>query len=154
MFDRIVPRQIDNIYRGHRAGLWIFGLVLLMRLAMGANIMLNTRSVAQGADGIPVDSFGAAAADAVIGLFALLGLARLMTALLGLLVLVRYRAMVPFMFLLMLIEHGAGRALLLARPVVHGETAPAAFYITLILFVLLLAGLALSLWRRAPDHGS
>jgi hypothetical protein len=153
MIERLFPRQIDNHYRGHRAGLWVFGLLVAMRLVMGANSMINTRSVATGADGIPLDSFGAGGADAVIALFALVGLAKLAIGLLGLVVLIRYRAMIPLVLLLMLVEHGAGRVLLLARPIVRSEGSATAFYINLGLGALLMLGLFLSLWRPAGSRG-
>ena len=154
MIERIFPSRIDNVYPGRRLGLWVFGLVLLIRLGMGTNMTINTRKIAQGADGIPLDSFAPAAADAAIGMFALLGLAKLAVGLLGLLALVRYRAMIPMLFLLMLIEHVAGRALLAVRPVVRGETTQTALTINLLIFALLLAGLALSLWRPKRDPGA
>ena len=154
MIERIFPSRIDNVYRGLRAGLWVFGLIVLIRLAMGANTMINTRSIAEGADGIPLDSYGAGGAGAVIALFALLGLSKLVVGLLGLVALVRYRAMIPLILLLMLAEHGAGRLLALARPIVRSETAAPGFTINMALLGLLLIGLLLSLWRPGKDRDS
>ena len=37
MLSRIFPKQFDNLYRGHRFGFWLFVLVVLMELSMGAN---------------------------------------------------------------------------------------------------------------------
>jgi hypothetical protein len=152
MIERIFPNRIDNVFPGRRAGLWIFGLIVLIRLAMGANTMLNTRSVAETADGIPLDSYGAGGADAVIALFALLGLSKLVIGLLGLIALIRYRALIPLILLLMLIEHGAGRLLVLTRPIVRSEAAAPGFTINIALLALLLIGLLLSLWRPARDR--
>ena len=152
MLERILPRQIDNRYPGLRVGLWVFGLLVLIRLAMGANIMINTRSIAEGADGIPLDSYGAGGAGAVISLFALLGLSKLVIGLLGLIALIRYRAMIPLILLLMLAEHGASRALVLARPIVRSEGDAPGSTINMILLALLLIGLVLSLWRPARDR--
>jgi hypothetical protein len=152
MIERIFPSRIDNAYRGLRAGLWVFGLVVLIRLAMGANTMINTRSIAEGADGIPLDSYGAAAAGAVVSMFALLGLSKLVIGLLGLIALIRYRAMIPLILLLMLAEHGAGRLLALARPIVRSESAAPGFSINMALLGLLLLALLLSLWRPARDR--
>jgi hypothetical protein len=73
--------------------------------AMALNSIFNGRSVASTADGIPLDSFTPAGAQTVVALFALFGLARLMLTLVGLVVLLRYRALVPFLFALLLLEH-------------------------------------------------
>jgi hypothetical protein len=150
MLDRLFPRQIDNVYRGHRLALWLLGLLLLLRLTMSANSIVNTRSVATGADGIPLDSFAGGGAEAVVSLFALLALSRLMPALLGILVLVRYRAMVPLLYLLLLIEHVGSRALLLVNPVVKSGASSVGLAINLALLALLLAGFGLSLQDRMP----
>jgi hypothetical protein len=154
MLERLFPARIDNVYRGHFLGLWLFVLMVLLRLAMGGNSMINTRSVAEGADGIPLDSFGGGGADAVIALFALLGLSKLVMGLLGLLALLRYKAMIPLIFLIMLIDHAAGRLILLARPVVRSESVAAGFYINLGLLAVLLTGLLLSLLGGKGDRAA
>src|SRR5579862_4280134 len=112
ILNRIFPKQFDNVYSGHRLAIWLFGLVVLMELAMGANSIINTRTVAMSADGIPLDSYSAGGADAVIALFAIAGLFRVLLALQGVLVLIRYRAMIPFMYLLLLILHLGSKMLL------------------------------------------
>ena len=104
MLARIFPNQFDNTYRGHWLGLWLLAPVLLARLAIGLNSTLNTRTVAESADGIPLDTFGAAAANTVVSLFALSGFSFILLSLLGILVILRYRAMIPLMYLLLLIQ--------------------------------------------------
>ena len=37
MFEGILPRSIDNTYRGHKLALWIFGLLVLMKSVIGVN---------------------------------------------------------------------------------------------------------------------
>jgi hypothetical protein len=117
MRSRIFPKQFDNNYRGHWFGMWLLVPIVLLRLVIGTNSVLNTRLVATTADGIPLDSFGTAGADAVIALFALLGLYLLLFALLGVVVLIRYRAMIPFMYLLLLIQQLGSRALGMLHPI-------------------------------------
>src|SRR5665213_3439821 len=111
MLNRIFPKQFDNNYRGHWLAIWLFAPVVLARLAMAANSIINTRFVAAGADGIPLDAYNAGGAEAVVLLFALLGLFALLLALQGVMVLVRYRSMIPFMFLLFLIVQVGGKVL-------------------------------------------
>ena len=56
MLERLFPRQADNGFEGHRAALWLLGLLIALKLAMSLNSIFNTESVAAGADGIPLAS--------------------------------------------------------------------------------------------------
>jgi hypothetical protein len=103
--------------------------------------------VLTSADGIPLDAYPAAAARTIVSLFALLGLGHLMIVLLGFLILVRYRAMIPFLFALLLVEQLSRKLILQLMPIVRTGTPPASA-INLVLLALMIAGLALSLWRR------
>lgn len=146
MIRRLLPPSIDNRYGGHKLALWLFGLLLFMRTAMGVNSILNGRSVLTSADGIPLDAYPSAAAQTLVSLFALLGLSNLVLCLLGVLALARYRSMVPLMFALFLTEHLGRRLILYLLPVVRTGIPPG-FYINLAILALMLVGLALSLWR-------
>ena len=154
MASLLLPSQLDNVFRGRKASLGLLVLVLLSKLAMGTNILLNARSVAAGADGIPLDRFGNGGAEAVIAFFALWGMGQILLAALGTLALIRYRAMVPLIWLLFLVEHLARKAVFAAYPVARAGTAmvapgwSAATLINLILLLVLAVGLALSLWPR------
>ena len=154
MLDRIFPRQIDNTYCGHRAGLWLLGLFVALKLIMSANSILNTRAIATGPDGIPLDSYGAGGAETVIRLFSFVALGQLVLAVLGVIALVRYRAMVPLVYLLLLADHLGRRAIGTIHPVEHPEAAPAGLYINLALLAVLLVGLALSLVRASSADGA
>ena len=145
MIERLFPAQIGNDYRGPRLALWLLGLFVALRLVMSVNTIFNTRSVATGADGIPLESFGAEGARTVLEMFAMLGVAQGVLACVGLLALVRYRAMVPLAWLLLLVEHAGRRGVALAHAASGpGPVAPG-FYINMALLGLLLAGLVLSL---------
>lgn len=143
----LLPRTIDNDYRGRAVALWIFGLLTLVRLAMSVNTIANGRVVAAGADGIPLDSYPPAAAQTIVALFAIWGLAHLLLGLGSLLVLVRYRSFVPFMFLAIGSEHLLRRLILRTIPIVRTGNAPAG-YINRAILILTVIGFALSLWNR------
>ena len=74
--DRLLPRQIDNSYDGRKAALWILGAYLALKLVMSVNMIANGATVAQNADGIPLDRFSPAAVREVLMLFALVALLR------------------------------------------------------------------------------
>lgn len=148
MFQQLLPTRIDNTYRGHRLALWLFVLVVFMRVTMSLNSVLNGRSVVSSADGIPIDTYPPASAQTIVSLFALLGFASFVISLLGILVLARYRGMVPLMFSLLLLQSLGGRLILRFLPIARVGT-PIGVYVNLVLLALMAGGLALSLWGRA-----
>lgn len=149
MFNQLLPRHFDNTYHGYKPALWLFALVVFMKVAMSLNSIFNGYPVATSADGIPLDTFPSGAARTVVSLFALLGLSHFMFCLLGILVLVRYRSMIPFMFGLLLLESLSRRLILQFVPIVKTGTPPG-FYVNLGLLAVMIVGLALSL--RSQDN--
>lgn len=147
MFDQLLPQRIDNTYRGYKLGLWLFALLVFLKVIVGLNCIFNGYSVASSADGIPLDTYPPGAAQTIVSDFALWGLCQLIFGLLGMLVLVRYRRLVPFMFALLLLEHLSRKLILQFLPVVNTETPPG-FYVNLVFLAVMIVGLALSLRSR------
>ena len=152
MFETLFPRVADNRFPGRRLGLWLFALMLL-KVPMGINVMINAPDVARSADGVPVDSFAPAAGAAVVFVFAAWGLSQLVLGLASLVVLLRYRSLVPAAFLALLIEQLGRMVLRFQWPVERAASAPGAT-INIVLSVIMLLGLALSLWRVTGKVGS
>ncbi len=153
MLKRIFPKQIDNAYRGHWLGIVFLVPIVLLRAVMGFNSIVFTHLVATGADGIKLDSFDPAGAQAVMGMFALLGIYLLLFALLGAVVLIRYRAMIPLYFLLLLLQQIIAKAVAFMHPV-SGNGMPTAGIGSLIGLGLLAAtilGFVFSLLNRSSD---
>jgi hypothetical protein len=141
MLSRLLPSQADNRFEGHRAALWLLGLFIALKIVMGVNSIFNTEAVAAGADGIPLDSYGPAAARQVLNLFALTALGQLTLALVGLMVLVRYRSLVPLLFLVFLGEQIARRLIVQGFAIVRTDGGSVGLYINLGLMALLALGL-------------
>jgi hypothetical protein len=154
VFERLLPRQVDNLYRGGRLAIWLLIPVVLTRLVMGANSIVNTRFVASGPDAIPLSTYGPAAAQAVIGLFAVLGLSHLLIALQGMVVLVRYRALVPLFYLLLLAQALGGEAVAALRPIAANATPGFGVSLSLVLLAATILGFGLSLAAPAADSES
>ncbi len=153
MSQRLFPKQFDSRFEGHRSALWLLGLIVALKALMGGNSILNAAEVASKADGIPVETFGATAAREVVLLFEMVGLGQLVLAVIGSVVLIRYRALVPLVFLLFLVEHAGRRLIVFANAVEPSRTASPGFYINMGLLALLVIGFALSLWPR-PQRDS
>lgn len=147
VIDRLLPPHLDNAYGGPRPALWLLGFLAAIKAAMGVNSILNGDSVLTTADGVPLRSYPAEAAQTIVAVFALWALAQLLFALLAVLALVRYRSMTPIVFALFLLEHLARKLVLQFLPIVRSGAAPASA-INLALLALMVCGLLLSLWRR------
>ena len=147
MFNKLFPPRIDNTYHGYKLALWFFALLVFMKVGISLNAIFNGHFVAQSADGIPLDTFTTAGAHAVVSLFALWGLSQLSIGLLCILVLIRYRAMIPFMFGLLLVEHLSRKLILQFLPIVKTGTPPG-YVVNLILLAVMIIGLVLSLRNK------
>lgn len=147
MFEDILPRSIDNTYRGQKVALWLLGFLVLIKSVIGVNSILNGADVMTRADGIALNTYPAAAAQNLIALWALLGLGHIVMAVLGVLVLIRYRGMASLMFALLLLSHLGGKLIGQFHPIVR-TGAPPAFIVNFVLLTLIVVGLTLSLWRR------
>ena len=144
MFNQLFPQRLDNTYRGHRLALWLFATVVAVRMLQSVMVIFNGYSIAKSADGIPLDTYPSAAAQTVVQLFMLIGLARLIISLLCVLMLVRYRTAIPLMFTLLILSY-LGALLINQRvPTVTVGTPPGPG-VGLVLFALMIVGLALSL---------
>ena len=149
---RILPRS-DGRFQGRRPALWLLGAVVALKLLMGVNSIIDAAGVAEGADGFPLASYGADGARAVVMLFAMVALGQVVLGVVGLAVLVRYRALVPLMFALLLAEHAARRAIAASYAIARAGDGASASAFNLGLTAVLIAGLLLSLWPRQSGPG-
>lgn len=152
MFDRLLPRSVDNTYSGRKPALWLFALVVGVRIVQSVLIIFDGYSTVQRADGIPLDTYPPDAAQTVVALFALYALVRLLLSLLCVLVLVRYRGAVPFMLALLLLNYLAVQLILQFVPLVRVGTPPGSI-VNRTVMALSAIGLALSLWKRGKLQG-
>ena len=153
MLERLFPAEAGNRFPGHRAALWLLALLVFLKLAMSLNSIFNTQSVAVGADGFRIAEYGADGGRAVLMLFALAALGQLALTLVALTALLRYRALVPLVYLLLTAEHLARRLIVESYAVERsGSGGPIAWYVNLGLLALLALGLALSLVRRREER--
>lgn len=156
MLDRLLPRVIDNSYRGPKSALWLLGFLAFIKLAMGLNSVFNGAEVLSSADGVPLATYPPDSAQTIVAIFALWALGQILLGLVTVLALVRYRRMAPLVFALFLAEHLGRKLILQFLPIVRSDAAPASA-INAALLVLMVIGLLLSLWQReisAPTQPS
>ena len=154
MLNRIFPERIDNRYRGHKLALWIFVPLTFMKVAISLGAIFNSDGGAQSADGIPLDTYTSGGAETVIALFALLGRSDLLLGLLFVVVLIRYRAMIPLMYVLIVVGKLGGKWILLMKPIVT-VGASGLSLLSLVILGLSIIGLVLSLCGKGyKNQGS
>jgi DMSO reductase anchor subunit len=147
MLGLLFPRVIDNRFRGQWPGYGLLAPVLFLKLGIALGSIL-TPGNANKADAIDASSYSAAALRDAMTSTALLGLLHLCIGLFGVLAMIRYRAMIPLIYLWLLIEFLGRRVVLDLYPIARTGGLSAGSIIDMILLAMLVLGLALSVWRR------
>ena len=124
MFTRLLPSVENFNYTGSRVSLWLLGLVLFLKIGISLGAIFNGHDAASVADGIPIDSYTPEGARAFVSLLATLGLSQFILGTVGVLVLVRYRPLVPTYLLLLLVEYLARKGINAYLPIERSGSAP------------------------------
>lgn len=123
----IFPPVVTNVFPGHRLALWLFVPLTVVTLWRSQHHLLASDGGAQSIAHIPLNLYSEPAASTIVGVFALWGLSQLILGLLQLLVLLRYRAMIPLFYLLAVIEYAVRATYMPAfRSIQTTATAPGA----------------------------
>lgn len=145
--NRILPATVDNRYRGHRVGLWLFVPIALIKLSQSLTHLLKHDGGAQSISTIPLDTYPPSAAQNIIGLFARMGLEQILLATVFLIVLLRYRALIPLMYLLIVAHFIGGKVVAQLKPLALAGTSGVSTPF-LVIAILSVVGLVLSLTGR------
>ena len=157
MLARLFPKQFDNAFRGHPLAIWLLVPIVVIRLLQGVNCILHPAAIAKSADAIPLDRFTPDASAIIVLLFSLSALTFVLIALQGILALLRYRSMIPLLYLWLLVDAFARRALNAVHPTVESVSPGGhaiGFYVNLALLVAMVVGFVLSLIGRAEGARS
>ncbi len=106
MWNKVFPQPADNVYRGHKIALWVFYLLTTMTIVRSCIHMFKDDGGAQSIATIPLDTYTNGGAEAVIFLFAYWGLSQVMFGLLYLIVALKYKSLIPLMYLSLILEYG------------------------------------------------
>jgi hypothetical protein len=120
----IFPVQVNNDYRGHTVALLLFIPLTLVTIARSLIHIFKEDGGAQTIATIPLDIYPAAAAQAIVTIFALWGLAQLLLGLFYSVVILRYRTLLPCMYLLVFIEYMSRHIIIWYQPIETMGTAP------------------------------
>lgn len=126
MLARLFPKTITNHFPGQRIALWLFIPLTAVTLWRSQHHIFAADGGAQSIATIPLDSYSEAGANTVITIFALWGLSQLVIGLLGLIALIRYRALIPLLYLFFILEYAVRIGIGHFKPIELAGTAPGA----------------------------
>jgi len=143
----ILPPEIDNTLRGMKLPFYVFVLFAIISIVRSCIHLLSPDG---GASSIAGMDLSVAGADGIIFAFALWGSSQLLFALIQLLVVFRYRALVPLMYVMLILEVLLRELVGYMKPVTFAHPPPGAIgnQVTLPLAVLMLV---LSLWSAYKE---
>lgn len=120
---KILPKEINNEFPGHKFSEYAF---------LGLTIMTVARSLAHmflpdgGAESIATIDLSVEGADVILGMFAQWGLSQLLMAGLYVVVFLRYKNLIPLMYIIIIAEYSGRIAMGLLKPFETLGTAPGA----------------------------
>lgn len=147
---RLFPPAFDNIFPGQKIALWVFYALTAVTLWRSQHHVFAADGGAQSIATIPLDTYTQGGAAAVVTIFALWGLAQLGMGLLYLLAIIRYKSMIPLLYLLFVLEYGGRLFVGSIKPIETVSTAPGAA-VNLPFFV---AGMVLLVLSLVPPKNS
>ncbi|MGA3039267.1 MAG: hypothetical protein ABSF54_00600 [Bryobacteraceae bacterium] len=144
----LLPATADNVIRGAKPPVYVFMATAFISLARS---FIHLLAPDGGAGSIAGMDLSVAGADGIVFAFALWGSAQLVYALIQLVLVFRYRSLVPFMYVLLICETMLRELVGHMKPVVFRHTPPGDIgnYVFLPLAVLMLAW---SLRSRRPTR--
>jgi hypothetical protein len=150
IFETLLPGQIDNTVRGMKLPYYVF---VVLAVISAVRSCIHLLSPDGGAGTIAGLDLAVAGADGIVFAFALWGSSQLLFAILQLLVVLRYRSLVPLMYLMLILEVLLREWVGATKPVAFAHTPPGAIGNQLVLPLAVLM-LALSLWSAYPKKGA
>ena len=139
MSNKILPSTIDNNYTGHKIALSFFYLITAVTIVRSCIHIFKDDGGAQSIATIPLDSYTQGGAEAVIFIFAYWGLSQLMFGLLQGIIALKYRSLIPLMYLFLLFEYVARYGISLFKSLETSGQAPGgvANYVLPIILVIM-----------------
>ena len=146
MLQRVFPTSLDNQFSGHNIALYAFYALTALTLWRSQHHLFAHDGGAQSIASIPLDTYSNNAAGTVIGVFALWGLSQLIIGLIYLLAAIRYRTLIPFLYVLFTFEYAMRLWVGVNKTIETEGTAPG----TMINLPFMIAGVilfTLSIWH-------
>jgi len=121
---KLLPDIIDNRYRGRKLSQYAFLILTAATIIRSLIHVFAPDGGAQSIATIPLGSYPADAAAAVILMFSLWGLSQLLMGFVYLGVYVKYKSLIPAMYVLLIFEYAMRIVVGQMKPIVTAGTAP------------------------------
>lgn len=149
VFEVLLPMNVNNTIRGTRIPVYIFALYTILSAVRSCIHLLASDGGAGSIAGMDLTVEGA---EGIIFAFALWGSSQLLFAIIQLLVVFRYRSLVSFMWLMLILEVLLRQLVGAMKPVTFAHTPPGAIGNQLVLPLAALM-LAWSVWSAIRQKG-
>jgi hypothetical protein len=123
IFEILLPAKIDNVIRGTKIPFYVFALYVIVSTVRSCIHLLSPDG---GAGTIAGMDLSVAGADGIIFAFSLWGSSQLLFAIIQLLTVIRYRSLIPFMWLMLALEILLRELVGKMKPVTFAHTPPGA----------------------------
>jgi hypothetical protein len=135
----IFPKQINNTYTGHPIALYTFYIIIFITIVRSLIHILAPDGGAQSIATIPLDTYSVESANTVIFMFGLWGISQLLLGIVFLIITIRYKALIPLMYLFVFTEYSLRLILGFFKPITITGVAPGGIgnYVFIILSILL-----------------
>ena len=147
IFEILLPAKIDNVIRGTKIPFYIFAIYAIVSTVRSCIHLLSPDG---GAGTIAGMDLSVAGADGIIFAFALWGSSQLLFALIQLFAVIRYRSLIPFMWLMLALEVLLRELVGAMKPVTFAHTPPGAIGNQIILPLAVLM-VVWSLWSASQS---
>ena len=121
---KLLPVVIDNQFRGIKLSQYAFLLITAATIVRSLIHVLAPDGGAQSIATIPLESYSPQAAATVILMFSLWGLSQLLMGFVYLGVYLKYKSLIPMMYLLLTVEYAMRIVIGQMKPIVTSGTAP------------------------------
>jgi hypothetical protein len=135
----ILPKHINNTHTGHPIALYTFYIITFITIVRSLIHILAPDGGAQSIATIPLDTYSVESANTVIFMFGLWGISQLLLGILFLIITIRYKALIPLMYLFIFTEYTLRLILGFFKPITLTGVAPGGIgnYVFIILSILL-----------------
>jgi len=136
----LFPKTITNEFPGHKLVLYVFYVLTAFSLFRAMLHLFSRDGGAQSVATIPLDTYSAGPAATLIGIFSLWGMSQLVIALIYLMASLRYRAMIPLLYILLVVENLGSLLFYFMKPIETSGAAPGdiTYYVFIILGLIML----------------
>ena len=135
----LFPNLIDNEYKGKKIPLFFFYLLIPVTIIRSLVHIFKADGGAQSIANIPLHLYSEQASDTIVHLFSEWGLSQLLFGVLYIVVLIKYKSLIPLMYLFLVLEYSTRLLLAFYKPFVLEGYAPGgiANYFLVPLFVVM-----------------